>query len=395
MFYKLIVDPSMLWVAAVCLLVAEIFVNIVVIQRIPYTEIDWKAYMQEVEGVNNGTFDYLQLKGDTGPLVYPAGFVYIYLALYYITRHGENIRLGQCLFAVFYLLTLLAVFRIYHRSRKIPPYALVFMCVASYRIHSIFVLRLFNDPIAMLLFYLSVNAIISQRWSLGCILFSAAVSVKMNILLFAPGLFIIMFSSQGMWKTALNLILCASVQVLLALPFLLSNPLGYIIRAFDLKRVFLFKWTVNWRFLPEEVFVNPVFHYSLLILHAAVLLLFCITHWWRYLKLSRETNKSLNFSVNAIVMPLFTANFIGITFSRSLHYQFYVWYYHTLPYLLWSTSFPSLAKIGLLGVIELAWNTYPSTTWSSASLHLCHFIILTALWRNPPTPQLIRFKKTR
>lgn len=43
--------------------------------------------------------------------------------------------------------------------------------------------------------------------------FSAAVSVKMNILLFAPGLFIIMFSSQGMWKTALNLILCASVQV--------------------------------------------------------------------------------------------------------------------------------------------------------------------------------------
>lgn len=33
------------------------------------TEIDWKAYMDEVEGVINGTFDYTQLKGDTGPLV--------------------------------------------------------------------------------------------------------------------------------------------------------------------------------------------------------------------------------------------------------------------------------------------------------------------------------------
>lgn len=33
------------------------------------TEIDWVAYMQEVEGVINGTYDYLQLKGDTGPLV--------------------------------------------------------------------------------------------------------------------------------------------------------------------------------------------------------------------------------------------------------------------------------------------------------------------------------------
>ena len=33
------------------------------------TEIDWKAYMQEVEGVINGTYDYSKLGGDTGPLV--------------------------------------------------------------------------------------------------------------------------------------------------------------------------------------------------------------------------------------------------------------------------------------------------------------------------------------
>ena len=30
--------------------------------------------MQEVGGVLNGTFDYMELKGDTGPLVY----VYLY-----------------------------------------------------------------------------------------------------------------------------------------------------------------------------------------------------------------------------------------------------------------------------------------------------------------------------
>lgn len=112
------------------------------------TEIDWKAYMDEVEGVINGTYDYTELKGDTGPLVwvskcfgdgglsillwfsvqdklapcccrYPAGFVYIFTVLYYITSRGVNIRLAQYIFAAFYLITLLLVFRIYCRTKKV------------------------------------------------------------------------------------------------------------------------------------------------------------------------------------------------------------------------------------------------------------------------------------
>lgn len=75
--------------------------------------------MEEVEGVVNGTWDYSQLKGATGPLVYPAGFVYFYTALYYITHYGENIRLAQYIFCGFYLITLALVFRIYSRSKKV------------------------------------------------------------------------------------------------------------------------------------------------------------------------------------------------------------------------------------------------------------------------------------
>lgn len=33
------------------------------------TEIDWKAYMQQVEIFVNGTTDYTKLVGGTGPLV--------------------------------------------------------------------------------------------------------------------------------------------------------------------------------------------------------------------------------------------------------------------------------------------------------------------------------------
>jgi len=67
----------------------------------------------------------------------------------------------------------------------------------------------------------------------------------------------------------------------LGLPFLLVNPVGYVDRSFELGRQFLFKWTVNWRFLPEEIFHDRYFHAALLLLHVAALLLFCFRHWTR------------------------------------------------------------------------------------------------------------------
>ncbi|KAL6104476.1 alg3 [Pungitius sinensis] len=259
----------------------EIGINVWVIQKVAYTEIDWKAYMDEVEGVINGTFDYTELKGDTGPLVYPAGFVYIFTALYYITSRGVNIRLAQYIFAAFYLITLLLVFRVYHRTKKVPPYVFFFVCCASYRIHSIFVLRLFNDPVAMMLLFAAVNLFMDGHWTLGCCLYSLAVSVKMNVLLFAPGLLMLLLSEFGLIRTIPKLSLCAVIQLLLGLPFLLENPMGYMSSAFDLGRQFMFKWTVNWRFLPEWLFLNRYFHLLLLAVHLLTLLLFALRRWKR------------------------------------------------------------------------------------------------------------------
>eukprot|EP00616_Rhizochromulina_sp_CCMP1243_P003480 CAMPEP_0118995314 /NCGR_PEP_ID=MMETSP1173-20130426/58275_1 /TAXON_ID=1034831 /ORGANISM="Rhizochromulina marina cf, Strain CCMP1243" /LENGTH=281 /DNA_ID=CAMNT_0006946651 /DNA_START=7 /DNA_END=849 /DNA_ORIENTATION=- len=241
--------------AAVAILLGDAVLSALIIWKVPYTEIDWVAYMQEVAGYLGGTTDYSQLRGDTGPLVYPAGFVYVYSGLYYATDQGENIARAQWIFYGVYLAVLFIVMMIYRRSCKGPPVILALL-VMSKRIHSIFVLRLFNDCIAVLLLYAAVYLFCQLRWRMGCVLYSLAVSIKMNILLFAPGLLLLLLQGNSIAETALCLFICGSIQLALGLPFLTTYPLEYLKGAFDLGRVFMFKWTVNWKFLSPEVFVS-------------------------------------------------------------------------------------------------------------------------------------------
>lgn len=449
-------NPAQLPIVAFLIIATELVLNILVVKRVPYTEIDWKAYMQECEGFLNGSFDYSQLRGDTGPLVYPAGFVYVYSLLYFITSHGENIRLAQYIFVVIYILQLCFVLRIYIKTKKLPPYVLVITILTSYRIHSIYVLRLFNDPIAVLLLYMSLNFFLDSKWYLGSVVYSFAVSIKMNILLYAPALFFFYLINLGLKNTIIQISICAFIQLILGLPFLIKNPVAYLKGSFDLGRVFNHTWTVNYRFLSIEFFENKYFHLSLLILHILLLIVFmpfCIKYFKSYCRLRyiqrqvqtqidakneenrnkaklrskikveksneealtkeqeqflnsfetvlqkstqqvkrKTTKKSLevdeksNYSINfdiltqLFILPMFIVNFIGVVCARSLHYQFYSWYFHSLPYLLWSCNYSVIIRFLILAIIEFCWNTYPSTIFSSILLHICHIFILYGLY---------------
>lgn len=274
------------------------------------TEIDWDAYMDEVNGWLHGDWDYSNLRGGTGPLVYPAGFLYIFSVLRFLTNDGKDIRRAQYIFAMLYcamIAVLFAIYRVamlsvrrarsrpqhddgepnggsaYHNDRYrrvvIPAmFALVLLC-ASRRIHSIFVLRLFNDGVAMLILYMAILAIVLDAWNTGVLLFSVALSVKMNILLFLPGLIVVLVKRFGILRSALKLLLMVLVQVVLAIPFLIINAEGYAHGAFDFGRKFFHIWTVNLKFLSEDVFRSDILSKTLLALHLIFLILFGLFKW--------------------------------------------------------------------------------------------------------------------
>lgn len=385
-------DHKNTFLVGVLILIAEGVLNGAILWKVPYTEIDWKAYMSEVEGYLNGSTNYYDLKGDTGPLVYPAGFVYLFSGLYYLTGSGLNIALAQKIFALFYLVHLAVVFKLYlivSSQLKMPPVYLLLISLTGYRMHSIFALRLFNDGPAMTLFYLAIIAFTYKKWRIGSILYSLSVSIKMNTLLAAPAILIVFLRNLNIYDVILNLFICAFVQVLIGIEFLTTFPVAYLHRSFNLGRQFEFKWTVNWRFLGEKLFLDRRLHVLFLVIHLFLLMCFFKRHWIRkpasflsavWETLSESGKKEAQMTSLEIVETIFVSNFIGIICARSLHYQFYVWYYHQIPLLVHRARLNMLVAILVMLGIEYCWNIYPSTVFSSTLLLIIHFFILFKLY---------------
>jgi len=370
LFKQLLTNSKYTATVGIFLFMAELVLNLFIIRRVKYTEIDWSTYMQQVQIWENGELDYSKIGGNTGPLVYPALHLYIFKFLKGITDNGENILRAQWIFMYFYLINLGIVVGIYRKLKTVQPWQIILMFLASHRIHSLFVLRLFNDPIAMIFLYSCVLAMMNNQFALSSVLFACALNVKMNILLFAPGFAYIFWRKFGLVKSAIYASLAGITTLVIGYPFLMANWESYLNAAFNFSRSFEFKWTVNWRFLSEDFFLNKTFHAALLACHVGGLIYFFVTKWMKVTDVTPEV----------IALVMFSSNFIGMCFSRSLHYQFLSWYHHTLPALVFLPGILS-SKVSLivLGCVEMAWNTYPSTVYSSALLHLAHVVIIWSL----------------
>ena len=201
-------------------------------------------------------------------LVYPAGFLYVFTVLRHLTSSGQHILTAQIIFAGVYIFNLIFVFLLYETEATIPIYA-IFSLIFSKRIHSIYMLRMFNDCIAVVLGNVSLFCFMKRRYRLGSVLHSMAISIKMNMLLHSPGILLVLLACCGLHETIFCLSLCAIVQLIVGYPFLSTYPYEYISKAFELGRVFMFKWTVNFKFLPEDVFVSK--ELSLLLLALTVI----------------------------------------------------------------------------------------------------------------------------
>ncbi len=456
-------SPEIMMISLLCIF--ELALSLLIIKYVSYTEIDWIAYGEEVDGFFKfKKYDYRKLGGHTGPLVYPAGFVYCYGFIRWIT--GEEVRNAQVLFAFLYVFNQWLALRILQRSGKVPIAFYAATCLSK-RMHSIFTLRMFNDGVCTIFCHLAVLAFMdgakkekekkAKKMTInngraclrGFAWLSVATSIKMNALLYLPPALVLLVGyGQTLWEILLCVIVFVGVQVALALPFLLTFPKSYLARAFELTRVFTYKWTVNFKFLSEDCFVSKELAHGLLSVHVAALFVAAHRKWFRRRNLppgakeqrffwdffgnffriakrdissafrgkssssssstrsrrsgieNRNSEKSgsdddndkelerIKYpSENDAALMLAQGNFIGVLCARSLHYQFYSWYFNLLPLILFNRTslihrkgninmiFECMRNGGIMLCLEYCWNKYPSTAFSSLLLQTTHAMI--------------------
>ncbi|PLB47292.1 Dol-P-Man:Man(5)GlcNAc(2)-PP-Dol alpha-1,3-mannosyltransferase [Aspergillus steynii IBT 23096] len=359
------------WIAPL-LVLGDVLLCALIIWKIPYTEIDWTTYMQQISLYISGERDYTLIKGSTGPLVYPAAHVYSYTILYHLTDEGRDILFGQILFAALYITTLVVVMTCYRQSGA-PPY-LFPLLILSKRLHSVFVLRLFNDGLATLAMWVAILLFQNKKWAPAVIIWSTGVAVKMTLLLLAPAIAVLTVLNLSILPSLRLGVLALLVQIILALPFLQTNPVGYLSRAFELTRQFMFKWTVNWRFVGEEAFLSKRFSLALLALHVMLLGVFAATAWLKpsgsslpdfFRTLLQGRHRGAPLSKQFVTTVLLTSLAIGLLCARSLHYQFFAYICWATPFLLWRAGVHPVLLYALWALQEWAWNTFPSTNSSS------------------------------
>ena len=170
---------------------------------------------------------------------------------------------------------------------------------------------------------------------------------------------------------------------------------SYFSRAFQLDRQFLYKWSVNWKMISEQLFLSKGFSLFLLTYHLLVVVLFLNDRWLRpsnsnivnavrqYVRAlpgSRQKQISQGVTPMFVMESMLGSIIIGMMCARSLHYQFYVYLGWATPFLLWRIGVRPGMIFFLWAVQEMGWLTYPSTARSSSLVVGCLVLQVLGLW---------------
>ena len=352
-------------------------------------EVDWKSYVEIIEMIINGEYDYGLIKGENGYCVYPAGFVYEFYFIYYMTSRGKPIISLFLFLFVFFIMTYV-IFKVYDSVLPKEYNWIKIFCAVSTNVEHSVINHRFNDSLAMTPLYLCLFFLINnQKKGLyyATFFYALALSTKTNILLYLPGLIYIFTKIKGPIFAIIQLIIIILFQFIIGYPFIKVSAANYFGKTYDFSREFLYSQTMNWQFIPEEIFHSQFFYNTLAVVHLGILAIFFLFKWEKLsLNIFKDVRlndwswemKVVPLNKNFILRVLFICNLIGILCFRSLHYQYVVWYFTSFPFLIWQTKFNDFFKVFYLLSYPFVFS-YQRSPLKSIVILIIHLILLISL----------------
>lgn len=87
------------------------------------------------------------------------------------------------------------------------------MLLLSRRMHSIFVLRLFNDCFAVFFFFVAIYCFQKRWWTAGSAIYSMGLGVKMSLLLALPAVGMVLLQAIGRNSAIRKAFIIVAIQV--------------------------------------------------------------------------------------------------------------------------------------------------------------------------------------
>ncbi|CCW60066.1 unnamed protein product [Phytomonas sp. EM1] len=367
----------------------KILLIIGIISIFSFRETDWNAYMGAVGGFLDGELDYGKLKSSNVSLNCPGGYVWVYGALYYITKASTSVSLARMIFSSVYLMTFGMVLSLYHQADF--PWWVTIPLFVSPRILSTYFLNLLNDCWAMFFLYGAITLLSGRRyWKFGCLLYSMSVSVQVRLLLLGPGLLYVLLRSLSLFKVLNCLAVCVVWQLVVGYPFILDNWRSYLGKLFELRSVFIPERPEKYELFEKFIGASP---YQMNVFLAIIVLSWVLL--WR-LRWSKRWCISLNnekkevekdgesheedsYNSHMIVLTLFESNLAGVLWASMFQCDLYTSFFHMLPYTLYSTKSPNWLRYAVLGLIVPAFEYFPSSHNHSILLRTVNILLILGI----------------
>lgn len=334
-----------------------------IMQFDPFSDGDFTSYTEQSKQFWDGERDLSKINGKNGPWLYPALHVYTFVGVYWLTGIEEHLKYAQIINTIIHILTWIVSVKIYYHALKdrTPQHIwLVALWCIGTKVVANDIRRIYAESYNVLLVYFAILLFQKGKHFVGWMIIAVAMGFKMSVLLYFPAIYYIVSKSVGVIRATIYIGIIMALQLVWAIPFISEYPDEYINTAFKFDRKFSIMGSINFHW----ILYSPLFHSSLftnllLLAHVGLLLYVLFKKW---LPLIDPYNR-FNFwlSVKEIgLWPLspwmsykeqdpylvaevfFVWNYIGCACSRTLHQQFLVWLWYSLPFIWYA---PLLQKL--------------------------------------------------